>query len=217
MNDEIKLTPELLSQIKKVIDQHAHAETKPKAYNEFLGYYGKGYMTKGQASKIQSFYNNYTATATASPEDQEKKRMYDTVNIKPFVINNLRQIKNVKTATNNAHKHTGSKGSQTGRSVQRLLKPSLANVKPTPPPTTQDLKPTLHEEIQRFNMLSNYDTTEGIQIKRFRVTYQVNGQRIQTILSLYSASETQAITKLKQTNTRLKNKNIVILSIEPVK
>jgi len=215
MNDEIKLSTELLNQIKKVIDQYAHAETKPKAYNEFLGYYGKGYMTKGQASKIQSFYKNYTATA--SPEDQEKKRMYDTVNIKPFVINNLRQIKNVKTATNNAHKHTGSKGSQTGRSVQRLLKPSMASVRPTPPPTTQDLKPTLHEEIQRFNMLSNYDTTEGLQIKRFRVTYQVNGQRIQTVLSLYSASETQAITKLKQTNTRLKNKNIVILSIEPVK
>jgi hypothetical protein len=213
MNEEIKLSNELLSKLKKIIDQHAHAEKKPKAYNEFLGYYGKGYMTKGQASKIQSFYKNYTTTAT--PEDAEKKRMYDSVNLLPFVDAQLKHMKNLKQTMTNIHKHTGT-GTQTGRSVDRLTKVSKANITPPTPPKPSEIKPTLHEEIQRFNMLTNYDTTEGLQIKRFRVTYQVNGQRIKTILSLYSQSETQAITKLK-TNTRLKNKNIVILSIEPVK
>lgn len=214
MNEEIKLSTELLSRIKKVIDQHAHAEKKPKAYNEFLGYYGKGYMTKGQASKIQSFYKNYTATTT--PEDAEKKRMYDSVNLLPWVNNQLTHLKNVKKTLTNIHKHTGT-GSQTGRSVDRLSKVSKASITPSKPPTTAEIKPTLNEELNRFQQLTNYDTSEGISLKRFRVTYQVNGQRIQTVLSLYSASETQAITKLKQTNTRLKNKNIVILSIEPIK
>lgn len=214
MNEEIKLSTELLSRIKKVIEQHAHAQKKPKAYNEFLGYYGKGYMTKGQASKIQSFYKNYTATAT--PEDAEKKRMYDSVNLLPFVDAQLKHMKNLKQTMTNIHKHTGT-GKQTGRSVDRLTKVSKASITPPKPTTTAEIKPTLHEEIQRFNLLTNYDTTEGVQLKRFRVTYQVNGQRIQTQLSLYSQSETQAITKLKQTNTTLKNKNIIILSIEPIK
>lgn len=152
MND-IRLNQELLTKIKKVIDKHAHDEQKPEAYNEFMGYYSKGFMTKGQASKIQSFYNNYTPTS--QPKDKEKKRMYDSINLLPWVNNQLTHLKNTLNTSTQIKKHIG-KGSQTGRTVDRMTTISKANIEPPQPPNNDELYSMLREEIQRFQRIVNY-------------------------------------------------------------
>jgi phosphomevalonate kinase len=122
--ETFKLNPSLLQAIKKQIDTYATKEKKPQGYSEILGYFAKGFITKGQAHKIKSFYENYSVSEL---EKQDKKRLYDAINILPFCLQSLEQFKRVQATTNKAH---NTAKVHTTRTVDRLTKPTLADVRP---------------------------------------------------------------------------------------
>jgi hypothetical protein len=124
MEDIIKLTPALSKQIKIVIDKYANSNEKKKGYTEILGWFAKGFLTKGQANKVQSFYNNFNPSEA---KDREQKETYDEVNILPFCKNGLNHI----AQTDKMKAKAKSRGSVTQkRTVDRLSKSSLESVKP---------------------------------------------------------------------------------------
>ncbi|MFV8390018.1 hypothetical protein [Flavobacterium sp. LB1P71] len=123
--ETFNLPPTLLRSIKKVIDQYSKNEDKPQAYNEFLGYYAKGIITKGQAHKIKSFYETYS---TANTEERAKKNLYDAIHILPYCVSQLTHLQNVVKTTSNLKSVVSITPTRT---VDRLTKPSLASVRPS--------------------------------------------------------------------------------------
>tara|TARA_R110000868_G_scaffold378049_1_gene643436 strand:+ start:12 stop:656 length:645 start_codon:yes stop_codon:yes gene_type:complete len=211
MND-FKLSIELQKRIKNTIDRYSHDQEKKQGYSEICNWYAKGYLTQSQAEKTKSFYNTFIQSS-ATPKDIEKKKLLDEINILPWINSNLTHAKNVKKTITNTKKITGN-GSQKGRSVDRLTKVTNASLTPPAPPTSKDLMPNIHEEINRIKDLMCYDMNEGLKMTMYKVTYQINkGARITTDIGLYSASELHALQRLKERMPSLKGKNIVILNI----
>lgn len=89
MDEIIKITPALEKQIKIVIDKYSKNNKKKKGYTEILGWFAKGFLTKGQANKVESFYNNFNPY---DQKDKEQKEIYDEVNILMFCQNGLNHI-----------------------------------------------------------------------------------------------------------------------------
>ncbi|WP_264552991.1 hypothetical protein [Flavobacterium sp. N2038] len=124
MNVVIKLTPALEKQIKIVIDKYSKSSEKKKGYTEILGWYAKGFLTKGQAHKVESFYNNFNPS---DQKDREQKEIYDEVNVLPFCQNSLNHI----AQTDKMKAKAKSRANVTQkRTVDRLNKSSLESVKP---------------------------------------------------------------------------------------
>jgi len=120
----IKLTPAIEKQIKIVIDKYSKNNEKKKGYAEILGWFAKGFLTKGQAHKIESFYNNFNPS---DQKDREQKEIYDEVNILPFCQNSLKHI----AQTDKMKAKAKSRANVTQkRTVDRLSKSSLKSVKP---------------------------------------------------------------------------------------
>jgi hypothetical protein len=142
----IKLTPTLTNDIKILIDKHSKSEKKVVGLDELIGWYGKGFLTVGQATKIESFYNTFNGS---EPDEVKRKNIYDDLHILPFVKNNLKQIKNV----NKVKTKVKSLGAVLPtRTVDRMNKPSLASVRPPQDPTAP---PQLFEKVNRIIDLIN--------------------------------------------------------------
>ncbi|CAA9195056.1 hypothetical protein [Flavobacterium collinsii] len=121
-----KLTSTLLQSIKKIIERESKKTTNQNTgLNEMLGYYGKEFITKGQAQKVVSFYDN--------PKNDEnyndKKKLYDEINMLTFVKNSLAHQKRVDdTKIKTFHAPMSS------RSVDRLsISKTMADVRPPRP------------------------------------------------------------------------------------
>jgi hypothetical protein len=137
----IKITPSLANNIKKIIDKYSKKEKTITGLDELIGWYAKGFLTMGQATKIESFYNTFNPTNT---DEVQRKKNYDDLHILPFVQNNLRQIKNVDKVKTKV-KSLGAV--LPTRTVDRMNKPSLASVRPPQDPTAS---PQLTENINRI-------------------------------------------------------------------
>lgn len=187
---QIKLNNELLKKIKTIIDREQSHDKKSVGFSQLTQWYATQQMTLSQAQQILSFYNKYNES-TAEKKEQ-KKAIYDELNIKPFCDNWVKHYKRLEASKRKAVQHT-----RTNRSIDRMNTINTTPLKATPPPTTDELK-------------------EGLKLKKYRVTYTANKTRYVTTLHLYSESETQAIERLKMTNYRLRGKQIVILNIVPL-
>jgi hypothetical protein len=183
---EIKLTDELLKKIKKEIDQNTNKDKKAVGFSQLTVWYATQHISKSQLQQVITFYNHYDNN---DPKDRERKQLYDRLVILPFAKNQIEHIKRIEATKHKTVQHT-----RTNRTVDRLTKPSLANVKPPQAPTTADLKVDgLHEELKRFAMLSNYDLTEGLKMGIYKVTYTVGkGASVTTTIGAYSGSELQS-------------------------
>lgn len=122
-----KLTPTLLQSIKKIIDRESKKTTNQNTgLSEMLGYYGKEFITKGQAQKIVSFYDNPKLN---DENYNDKKRLYDEINILPFVKNSLahqKRLDDTKTKTFSSPMNA--------RTVDRLgISKTMASVRPPKP------------------------------------------------------------------------------------
>jgi len=124
MEDIIKLTPALSKQIKIVIDKYSKNNEKKKGYTEILGWFAKGFLTKGQAHKVESFYNNCNPS---DQKDREQKEIYDEVNILPFCQNGLNHIARTDKFKAKARSHTSVIQKRT---VDRMNSLSNIGVKP---------------------------------------------------------------------------------------
>jgi hypothetical protein len=186
----IKISDELLKKIKNIIDREQLKDKKNVGFSQLSQWYATQKMSLSQAQQIISFYNHYSDNKSDNKE--EKKRIYDELKLLPWCQNQIRQFKNIT-----ASKRKAKKTYTTNRTIDRMNTINTASVKPTPPPTTDELK-------------------EGLKMKTYRVTYTANKTRYVTTLHLYSQSETQAIERLKMTNYRLRNKQITILNIVPL-
>ena len=93
---------------------------------------------------------------------------------------------------------------------------NTTSTKPPQAPRTADIKVDgIHEELNRFAMLSNYDLSEGLKMQLYRVTYTVGkGARVTTTIGAYSGSELHIIARLKERNPSLKYKQIIVLDIQ---
>ena len=193
--EQIKISDELLNKIKVIINREQNKDKKAVAFSQLSQWYATQHMTLTQAKQILSFYNGYVDNKSENKED--KKRVYDELNLLPWCKNVVNHYKNIQ-----ASKRKAKQTYTTNRTTDRMNTINTTSVKATPPPTTKDIK------VDALN--------EGVKLKTYRVTYTSNKTRYVTTLHLYSESETQAIQRLKQTNYRLRNKQIVILNIVPL-
>lgn len=185
--EQIKLSDELLKKIKFIIDREQKKDKKQVGFSQLTLWYSTQHITQGQAQQIISLYNHFDST---NENHRERKKLYDELNILPWCKNQIEHLKRIQATKRKTVQSTG----QNNRTVDRLLKPSLASTRPPKAPTGADLK-------------------EGLKLKKYRVSYTANKTRYVTTLHLYSASETQAIEKLKATNYRLRGKQLIILNI----
>ncbi len=190
---QIKLNNELLKRIKKIIDREQSHDKKSIGFSQLTQWYATQHMTLSQAQQILSFYNKYNESTAENKE--QKKAIYDELNIKPFCDNWVKHYKRLE-----ASKRKAKQTYTTNRTIDRMNTINTTPLKATP--HTKDIK------VDGLN--------EGLKRKQFRVTYSSNKTRFTTILHLYSQSETEAVERLKMTNYRLKGKHIVILNIVPL-
>ena len=148
--DKIKIPQSTLNQLKRQIDLNKNKEEKPLGFAELEGYFATGEITTGQASKIKSFFDNYSPS---DPEQVEKHNTYGGNDLRAFVNNQLQSRKTKSKNITNVNLMTShpSKGTQTGREVDRLNKPnSLASTEPSRIATHDEM---LKEEIERTRRL----------------------------------------------------------------
>ena len=211
--EQIKLSNDILTRIKKEIDQNTNKDKKAVGFSQLTVWYSTQHITKGQAQQIITFYNHYDSN---KEKDRERKEIYDRLNILPFAKNNIEHLKRIEATKRKTHSHT-----QTNRKVDRQIHIQKASTltRPTPPPTTADLKVDgINETIQRFNDILNYcdNVDEGLKMGMYRVTFTIGDtkHRITKDIAMYSNSETMAIEKIKKGNSSLKYKTITILAIQ---
>lgn len=148
--EKIQIPNTVLSKLEAIIEKEESTTPKPKGYSEVVRYLGLEYMTVGQARKLKTFYDNY---APSDPEQREKHKMYGANLLRNFVTNELNSLANKKRISNKVRRMvdypTGtSHSNQTGRTVDRITKPSLASVRP--PEVKSDSNTQLTEEIKRI-------------------------------------------------------------------
>jgi hypothetical protein len=209
--EQIKLSNDILIRIKKEIDNNTNKDKKAVGFSQLTVWYATQHITKGQAQQIISFYNHYDNN---DPKDRERKEIYDRLSILPFAKNSIAHLKRIEATKRKTHSYT-----QTNRTVDRLTKPSLAIVRPTPPPTTADIKVDgINETLERFKDILTYcdNVDEGLKMGMYRVTYTIGDtkHRITKDIAMYSNSETMAIEKIKKCNPSIKYKTVTILAIE---
>lgn len=185
--EQIKLSNELLKRIKIIIDREQNNDKKSVGFSQLAQWYATEHISISQATQIISFYNGYNKNTAENKED--KKRVYEELKILPFCKNWVNHNKRLQATKRNITQHT-----RTNRTIDRMNTINTTPTKPITPPKTEDLR-------------------EDLKLKKYKITYTANKTRYITDLHLYSASETQAIEKLKATNYRLKSKHLIILNI----
>jgi hypothetical protein len=206
--EQIKLTDELLKRIKKEIDQNTNKDKKAVGFSQLTLWFSTQHITKGQAQQIITFYNHYDNN---DPKDRDRKEIYDRLVILPFAKNSIEHLKRIEATKRKTVQHT-----RTNRTVDRMNTINTTSTKPPQAPRTADIKVDgLNEELKRFSMLTNYDLSEGLTMKQFRVTYTVGkGARVTTTIGAYSGSELHIIARLKERNPSLRGKEIIVLDIQ---
>lgn len=233
--DLIKLPQSVLANIKKAIDNHIKDYPKKHGFEELAVYYATGVISINNMRKIASFYKTFTPSE--NDNSKEKKGIYDEANIKPWIESQLAHIKRLqqnKVATT-------SKGSQSGREVDRL---SISKTQTDTRPSKIDNDPTgikehtnnlsdiynelvgvknknelLIETIQRHRYLSGLDGTENnvneiaLKMKPYIVTYSIGRQRLQTRLNSYNSNDGAIKQRLYLQKPNLKYKDVVILDV----
>lgn len=121
--EQINISQQILSNMKKVIDRDVNKDKKSIGYSQLTNWVATGKMSKGQMQKIVSFYDNHS---TSDEKDIERKRVYDELHILPWVKSQIDHKNRVAATTRQAHQDTGG----TNRTVDRLIKPSSASVRP---------------------------------------------------------------------------------------
>lgn len=151
--EKIQIPNTVLSKLQSIVNKEEATSPKPKGYSEVVRYLGLKYMSIGQARKLKTFFDNYT------PSDAEEKEKYDMYGgnvLRNFVNNQLKSIETANRISNKVRRMTdhptGTKNNnQTGRTVDRLTKPSIASIKP--PDLSNFNQTQLTEEIKRILQL----------------------------------------------------------------
>jgi hypothetical protein len=118
----INISQQILSNIKKIIDRDVNNDKKAVGFSQLTQWYATGKMTKGQMQKIISFYDNYS---TGDAKDLERKNIYDELHLLPWCKSQTDHLKRVQKTLRKVYQYTG-----TNRTVDRLIKPSSASVRP---------------------------------------------------------------------------------------
>ena len=135
----INISQQILSNIKKIIDRDVKNDKKAVGFSQLTQWYATGKMTKGQMQKIISFYDNYS---TGDAKDLERKKIYDELHILPWCKNQIEHLKRIDATHRKVRQYTG-----TNRTVDRLIKPSSASVRP---PKILSIKDMLREGLVEY-------------------------------------------------------------------
>ena len=143
---KVKLPAGVITQLKKVIQQHSTDSKKRAGYTEIVTYVGTGEMSFSQMAKIKSFFENYQPSDL---KQKEKKPFYDP--LRAFVLSQLQHEKNRadqsqknRTATD----HPSKKKGIAGRNVDRMNSVNTTSIEPALIKSYP-----LREEISRIKQL----------------------------------------------------------------